>query len=74
MNQHAVRSFSIALEMFPKALTENSGVNGTKVDNKLHLTYKAGNKYEGSNLDLEQPATVDVVKNKIFDLCAIKNC
>jgi T-complex protein 1 subunit theta len=72
LEQYAVRKFATALEAFPKALAENSGINTTEVVNKLYLAHKNGNKNDGFDIDSETPATVDVTKTKVFDLFATK--
>lgn len=73
LDQYAVRKFATALEVFPKALAENSGVNATEVLQKLHAAHKAGGqKYAGFDIEQELPATVDVKEAKIFDLYVTK--
>ena len=41
LGQHALRGFAIALEVFPRALAVNSGINGTQLVNKMHLAHKS---------------------------------
>lgn len=72
LEQYAVRKFATALETFPKALAENTGVNATDVVNKLHLVHKAGNSTQGIDIDSELPATIDVKTTDVFDLYATK--
>lgn len=72
LEQYAVRKFSVALEAFPKALAENSGINATEIINQLYIAHKAGKKNEGFDIESETPATVDVVKTKVFDLFVTK--
>lgn len=72
LDQYAVRKFATALEVFPKALAENSGVNSTEVLYKLHLAQKDGNKSAGFDIDSELPATIDVSKSMILDLFVTK--
>ncbi|KAG5671465.1 hypothetical protein PVAND_001660 [Polypedilum vanderplanki] len=67
LEQYAVRKFATALEVFPKALAENSGVNSNDVVQKLHLVHKAGNSTHGFDIDSEQPETVDVKTTSIYD-------
>lgn len=67
LEQYAVRKFATALEVFPKALAENSGVNSNDVVQKLHLTHKAGNSTQGLDIESEQPETVDVKTTSIYD-------
>lgn len=72
LDQYAVRKFATALETFPKALAENSGINATDVLQKLHLAHKAGKITEGFDIDTEQAATVDVKTTGIYDAYATK--
>lgn len=72
LEQYAVRKFAVALEAFPKALADNSGINATEVINKLYLSHKAGNKNDGFDIDAELPATIDVTKTKVLDLYVTK--
>jgi len=72
LEQYAVRKFGLALEIFPKALAENTGINSTEVLTKLHAAHKANNKNDGFDIDSDQPATIDVTKTKIFDLYTAK--
>lgn len=68
LEQYAVRKFATALETFPKALAENSGVNATELVQKLHLAHKSGGKNEGFDIDSELPNSTDMTASKIFDL------
>uniref|UniRef100_A0A1A9WQX4 T-complex protein 1 subunit theta n=1 Tax=Glossina brevipalpis TaxID=37001 RepID=A0A1A9WQX4_9MUSC len=74
LEQYAVRRFAAALEVLPKALAENSGLNGTEVVNLLYLTHKeASGKNIGVNIEAGKPETMDVTeggdgKPKIYDL------
>lgn len=72
LDQYAVRKFATALEVFPKALAENSGINGTETLHKLYLAHKENGKNHGVNIDAETPDTIDVVSTKIYDLFVAK--
>ena len=72
LDQYAVRKFATALEQFPKALAENSGINTTEVLHKLYLAHKDAKKNEGFDIDAETPGTIDVTSTKIFDLYTTK--
>lgn len=67
LDQYAVRKFAVALEAFPKALAENSGVNATDIINKLYLDHKSGKKNNGFDIEAELPNTVDVTETKVYD-------
>lgn len=72
LDQYAVRKFATALETFPKALAENSGINATEVLQKLHSAHKSGKVTEGFDIDSEQAATIDVKTTGIYDAYATK--
>ncbi|XP_013118037.1 T-complex protein 1 subunit theta [Stomoxys calcitrans] len=69
LEQYAVRKFAAALEVFPKALSENTGVNGTDVVNQLYLAHTdAKGKNIGYNIEAEKAETIDVTTSKVYDL------
>ncbi|XP_037821666.1 T-complex protein 1 subunit theta [Lucilia sericata] len=73
LEQYAVRRFATALEAFPKALAENTGINGTEIVNQLYLAHKEeAGKNIGLNIEAEKAETYDVASNKIFDLFQAK--
>lgn len=69
LEQYAVRRFAAALEAFPKALAENTGINATELVNQLYLAHADGKgKTIGFNIEAEKAETVDVTTSKIYDL------
>jgi T-complex protein 1 subunit theta len=70
LDQYAVRNFATALDVFPKALAENSGVNATEIVNKLHAAHKAGKKNAGFDIDSELPNILDTTT--VYDLYQTK--
>jgi T-complex protein 1 subunit theta len=70
LDQYAVRNFAIALEVFPKALAENSGVNATEIVNELHAAHKAGQKNAGFDIDSELPNILETTT--VYDLFQTK--
>lgn len=72
LEQYSVRKFATALETFPKALADNSGVNGSDIVNKLYLEHNLGHFTHGVDIESQTPATVDVTKTKCFDLYLTK--
>lgn len=72
LEQYSVRKFASALETLPKALADNTGVNGSEVINKLYSDHNLGHTTHGFDIESQTAATVDVTKNKIFDLYATK--
>lgn len=74
LDQYAVRRFSEALEVLPKALAENSGLNGTEMINKLYLAHKeSGGKNMGINIEADKPEVIDVTGKKLYDLYLLKH-
>lgn len=71
--QYSIRKFASALEVFPKALADNSGINGTEMVYKLYLAHKDNGKNIGVDIEAEQPETLDAVKAKIFDSYTLKH-
>lgn len=72
LEQYSVRKFAAALETFPKALADNSGVNGSEIINKLYMDHSMGHQSHGIDIESQAPATVDVTKSKIYDLYVTK--
>lgn len=72
LEQYAVRKFANALETFPKALAENSGINANDIVQKLHLAHKSGGATEGFDIDSELPGTIDIKKTGVYDAYATK--
>jgi len=69
LDQYAVRKFANALEVFPKALAENSGINGTDIVNQLYLAHTSeSGKTIGFDIEAEKASTIDTSKAKLFDL------
>lgn len=67
-----MRKFATALETFPKALADNSGINGSEIINKLYSDHNMGHYTHGLDIESQAPLTVDVVKSKIYDLYVTK--
>lgn len=72
LDQYAVRKFATALEAFPKALAENSGINATDLINKMYVAHQAGQATAGFDIDAEVAEVVDIHKNAIYDLYLTK--
>lgn len=73
LDQYAVRKFANALEVFPKALAENSGSNGTDIVNQLYLAHNSEKgKNIGFDIEAEKATTLDAAEAKLFDLYQAK--
>ncbi|XP_044757283.1 T-complex protein 1 subunit theta [Coccinella septempunctata] len=71
LEQYAVRKFANALETFPKALAENSGLRSTVVLEKLLAAHKNGEKNVGVDIESDN-STCDVLDKNILDLYTCK--
>ncbi|XP_037051648.1 T-complex protein 1 subunit theta [Bradysia coprophila] len=72
LEQYAVRKFATSLDVFPKALADNSGVNGTELVQKLYEDHLNSRWYNGFDIDSEQPATVNCYEKSIVETYAAK--
>lgn len=72
LDQYAVRKFATALEAFPKALAENSGINATDLVHKMYVAHQAGQRTAGFDIDAEVAEVVDVTTTAIYDLYLTK--
>ena len=73
LDQYAVRKFATALEVFPKALAQNSGINATDVLNLLYAAHHTGGKTVGFDINADLPGTVDVKESRLYDLFVTKS-
>ncbi|GAA5803258.1 T-complex protein 1 theta subunit [Helicostylum pulchrum] len=77
LNQHAIKKFAEALEVVPRTLCENAGMEATAVLSRLYAAHyqedKSGN---AIGVDIENPVegTMDATAAGIFDSLATKAC
>ncbi|XP_071443941.1 T-complex protein 1 subunit theta [Hetaerina americana] len=73
MDQYAVKRFATALEVFPKALAENTGIKANEVLSKLYAAHEEGKKEFGFDIESNGKNPVkDVVKDGVLDLYLTK--
>ncbi|GLV31809.1 Chaperonin containing TCP1 subunit 8 [Carabus blaptoides fortunei] len=72
LEQYAVRKFATALQSFPKALAENSGLKTNNVLDKLLIAHQEGKASEGVDIESEDGSTCDAKSKNIMDLFACK--
>ncbi|XP_060523979.1 T-complex protein 1 subunit theta [Cylas formicarius] len=72
LEQYAVRKFATALETFPKALADNSGLRYQNVLEKILDAHQNGNKNAGVDIETEN-AICDAVERNILDLYQAKH-
>ncbi|XP_078495211.1 T-complex protein 1 subunit theta-like [Ciona intestinalis] len=66
LEQYAIKKFAQALEVVPRALAENAGLNPTQVVSKLYASHQEDN---GSNkgVDIETGDVIDAAEEGILD-------
>ncbi|RKP09974.1 chaperonin Cpn60/TCP-1 family [Thamnocephalis sphaerospora] len=73
LNQHAIKKFAEALEVVPRTLAENAGMNATEFLSRLHAAHhqsEAGT--AGVDVESETNGTLDAVEHGIFDVLSVK--
>ncbi|RKP22219.1 chaperonin Cpn60/TCP-1 family, partial [Syncephalis pseudoplumigaleata] len=73
LNQHAIKKFAEALEVIPRTLAENAGMDATEFLSRLraaHHQSEAGT--AGVNIESEAPETLDAVEHGILDVLSVK--
>ncbi|CAO3699774.1 unnamed protein product [Rhizopus microsporus] len=76
LNQHAIKKFAEALEVIPRTLCDNSGMDATAVLSRLYAAhYQEGDAGLCTGVDVENDndGTVDASKAGIFDCFASKH-
>lgn len=75
LNQHAIKKFAEALEVVPRTLAENAGLDPTEVVGTLVARHATGAKSADIGVDIEQTtaeATLSTTQAQIFDVLAAK--
>lgn len=69
--QHAIKRFADALEVVPRTLAENAGLDATEVLSKLYAAHQGNEKGSiGVDVEGENGGTIDAVEHEILDLLA----
>eukprot|EP00899_Mesostigma_viride_P005770 jgi/Mesvir1/15194/Mv06431-RA.1 len=71
LSQYAIAKFAEAMEVVPRTLAENAGLNATDVVSALYAAHSAGNAKAGVDITGGSP-TVDAVASGIMDLYTTK--
>jgi len=69
--QLAVNRFASAMEIIPKALAENAGLDAIDVLAQLRTQHEKGNKYAG--LDVYEGKSVNMLENGVIEPLRVKN-
>ncbi|GAA5856228.1 hypothetical protein JCM8547_000830 [Rhodosporidiobolus lusitaniae] len=69
--QHAIKRFADALEVVPRTLAENAGLDATEVLSKLYAAHQSTNDgCVGVDVEAENGGVLDANKAEIYDLLA----
>lgn len=70
--QHGIRTFAESLEVVPRTLAENAGLDATEVLANLYAAHQSGQKSAGVDVDAEDSSGVlDAQKHGILDLMVV---
>ncbi|KAJ1659439.1 T-complex protein 1 subunit theta [Dispira simplex] len=73
LNQHAIKKYAEALEIIPRTLADNAGLDGSETVAKLYSAhYKSRASSAGVNVEGGDQAVIDAVQKGIFDVLAVK--
>ncbi|KAJ1548089.1 T-complex protein 1 subunit theta, partial [Nowakowskiella sp. JEL0078] len=72
LNQYAIKKFAEALEVVPRTLAENAGMDSTEVLSKLYAAHQQGKETFGVDIESEDNGILCAKENKIFDVLAVK--
>jgi len=70
LNQHAIKKYAEALEVIPRTLCENAGMDATEVLSRLyaaHFQEGGAGATIGVDVENDNDGTLDAVKHQIFD-------
>lgn len=70
LDQYSIQRFAEALEVVPRTIAENSGLNAVETVAELHAAHAKGQATAG--LDVVSGSPVDLGQEEIFDLYATK--
>ncbi|KAM0793383.1 hypothetical protein ACM66B_000837 [Microbotryomycetes sp. NB124-2] len=69
--QHAIKKFADALEVVPRTLAENAGLDATEVLSRLYAAHQADESgVAGVDIEAENGGVIDASKAEIYDLLA----
>ncbi|TPX57701.1 hypothetical protein PhCBS80983_g03631 [Powellomyces hirtus] len=72
LNQYGIKKFAEALEVIPRTLAENAGLDSTEVISKLYAAHAQGQSAAGVDIESEDNGILDAKAKGIFDALAAK--
>ncbi|GAO50849.1 T-complex protein 1 [Saitoella complicata NRRL Y-17804] len=74
LNQHAIKKFAEALEVIPRTLAENAGMDATEVLSRLYAAHHKNDEgVVGVDVEDERDGTVDAKAAGILDVLSMKH-
>ena len=72
LNQYAIQKFAEALEVIPRTLADNAGLDSTEVISNLYAAHNNEQPTTGVDIESEKAGVLDAKKEAIFDVLSIK--
>lgn len=72
LNQYSINKFAEALEVIPRTLADNAGLDSTAVISNLYAAHAKGQKSMGVNIESENQGILDSQEKAIFDVLSVK--
>jgi T-complex protein 1 subunit theta len=73
LNQHAIKKFAEALQVVPRTLAENAGMDATQVLSRLNAAhYQSDAGTMGVDIESEEGSLLDVAQHQILDVLSVK--
>lgn len=78
VHSHAIKAYGESLQIIPRTLAENAGVDSTEIVSQLIAAHQRGKTNTGVETDLENPGVKDMIKDvnadtyPVFDVLSIK--
>lgn len=72
LEQYAIKKFSQSLEVVPRALADNAGLNPTKIVSELYAAHQK-EKVSNTAVDIEEGGTLNAVEAGILDSYFVKH-
>ncbi|KAJ3414711.1 T-complex protein 1 subunit theta [Chytridiales sp. JEL 0842] len=74
LNQYAIKKFAESLEVIPRTLAENAGMDSTEVLSKLYAAHQTDSKGVtfGVNIESDDSGVFDAKEHGLFDVLSVK--
>ncbi|KND03303.1 T-complex protein 1, theta subunit [Spizellomyces punctatus DAOM BR117] len=73
LNQYSIKKFAEALEVIPRTLAENAGLDSTEIISKLYAAHAQGKAAAGVDIESDENGLIDAKEHEIFDAFAPKH-